>query len=32
MTLGATTGRLVTDLVAGRVPALALSPYSVTRF
>ena len=32
MTLGATTGRLVTDLVAGREPALALSPYSVTRF
>lgn len=32
MTLGATTGRLVTDLVAGRAPALELSPYRATRF
>lgn len=32
MTLGATTGRLVTELVEGRTPSLDLSPYSPTRF
>lgn len=32
MTLGATTGKIVADLVAGRKPAIDLSPYRVTRF
>ncbi|WP_245269724.1 D-amino-acid dehydrogenase (plasmid) [Ensifer sp. WSM1721] len=32
MTLGATTGRLVADLVAGRRPSLDLAPYRATRF
>lgn len=31
-TLGATTGRLVADLVAGRNPAIDLFPYRPTRF
>ncbi|MDK4740470.1 FAD-dependent oxidoreductase [Rhizobium sp. CNPSo 3464] len=32
MTLGATTGRIVSDLIAGRTPGLDLSPYRSTRF
>lgn len=32
LTLGATTGRLITDLVAGRKPAQDLSPFSAKRF
>ncbi|MBB4188476.1 D-amino-acid dehydrogenase [Sinorhizobium terangae] len=32
MTLGATTGRLVADLVVGRRPTLDLAPYRATRF
>ncbi|MBP2236512.1 D-amino-acid dehydrogenase [Sinorhizobium kostiense] len=32
MTLGATTGRLVADLVADRRPTLDLAPYRATRF
>lgn len=32
MTLGATTGRIVADLVAGRKPAIDLSPYRHSRF
>ncbi|RON13618.1 NAD(P)/FAD-dependent oxidoreductase [Pseudomonas frederiksbergensis] len=32
LTLGATTGRLITDLVAGRKPAQDLTPFSAKRF
>lgn len=32
MTLGATTGRLVADLIAGRPPAIELAPYRAARF
>ncbi|SPT39282.1 Glycine oxidase [Achromobacter denitrificans] len=32
LTLGATTGRLIADLVAGRAPAQDLSPFSAKRF
>ncbi|MFO8212156.1 FAD-binding oxidoreductase, partial [Pseudomonas aeruginosa] len=32
LTLGATTGRLVADLAAGRRPAQDLSPFSARRF
>jgi D-amino-acid dehydrogenase len=32
LTLGPTTGRLVADLVAGRIPAIDLAPFSITRF
>lgn len=32
LTLGPTTGLLVADIVAGRKPALDISPYAVTRF
>jgi len=32
LTLGATTGRLIADLVAGRTPAQDLSPFSARRF
>jgi len=32
LTLGATTGRLIADLVAGRTPAQDLSPFSAKRF
>lgn len=32
LTLGATTGRLVADLAAGRTPAQNLSPFSARRF
>ena len=32
LTLGATTGRLVADLVASRTPPLDLSPFSIARF
>ncbi|WP_285295693.1 NAD(P)/FAD-dependent oxidoreductase [Aureimonas altamirensis] len=32
LTLGPTTGLLVVDLVAGRMPAIDISPYAVTRF
>ncbi|AYG64553.1 FAD-dependent oxidoreductase (plasmid) [Rhizobium jaguaris] len=32
MTLGATTGRLVADLVAGRKPPIDMSPYRSNRF
>lgn len=32
LTLGATTGRLVSDLVAGRQPAQSLTPFSANRF
>ena len=32
LTLGPTTGRLVADLLAGRVPPIDLSPFSIARF
>jgi D-amino-acid dehydrogenase len=32
VTLGATTGRLIADLVTGRRPNLDLAPYGATRF
>ncbi|VVQ18679.1 D-amino acid dehydrogenase [Pseudomonas fluorescens] len=32
LTLGATTGRLIADLVAGRTPAQNLTPFSAQRF
>ncbi len=32
MTLGATTAKLVSDLVAGRTPSMDLTPYRATRF
>jgi D-amino-acid dehydrogenase len=32
LTLGATTGRLVADLVAGRIASIDLAPFSITRF
>lgn len=32
LTLGATTGRLITDMVAGRKPAQDLTPFSAKRF
>jgi D-amino-acid dehydrogenase len=32
LTLGATTGRLITDLVVGRKPAQDLTPFSAQRF
>lgn len=32
LTLGATTGRLITDLVSGRKPAQDLTPFSAKRF
>lgn len=32
LTLGATTGRLVADLVARRSPAVSLTPFSLSRF
>jgi D-amino-acid dehydrogenase len=32
LTAGATTGLLVADIVAGRVPRIDLAPYSATRF
>jgi len=32
LTLGATTGRLITDMVAGRQPAQDLTPFSAKRF
>lgn len=32
LTLGATTGRLIADMVAGRTPAQDLSPFSAKRF
>ena len=32
VTLGATTGMLIADLVAGREPAIDLTPYSAARF
>ncbi len=32
LTLGAITGRLITDLAMGRKPAVDLSPFSATRF
>ena len=32
LTAAATTGKIVADLVAGRVPAFDLAPYSATRF
>ncbi|WP_160109441.1 NAD(P)/FAD-dependent oxidoreductase [Pseudomonas izuensis] len=32
LTLGATTGRLITDMVAGRTPAQDLTPFSAKRF
>jgi D-amino-acid dehydrogenase len=32
LTLAATTGRLIADLVAGRPPVIDLAPYSIVRF
>jgi D-amino-acid dehydrogenase len=32
LTLGPTTGRLVADLVTGRIPSIDLAPFSITRF
>ncbi len=32
VTLGATTGRIVADLAARRIPSVDLSPYRITRF
>jgi D-amino-acid dehydrogenase len=32
LTLGPTTGRLVADLVTGRMPSIDLAPFSITRF
>lgn len=32
LTLGATTGRLIADMVAGRKPAQDLTPFSINRF
>jgi D-amino-acid dehydrogenase len=32
LTLGPTTGRLVADLVAGRIASIDLAPFSITRF
>jgi D-amino-acid dehydrogenase len=32
LTLGAVTGRIIADLIAGRPPAFALAPYHINRF
>ena len=32
LTLGAVTGRMIADLVAGRPPAVDATPYRITRF
>jgi D-amino-acid dehydrogenase len=32
LTLGAITGRMISDLVAARAPAIELAPYRLTRF
>ena len=32
LTLGAVTGAMIADLIAGRAPALDASPYRITRF